>query len=439
MKSNAKVIIVCSEASERSVRHELNRLATTEWDESGQVRLLVVQRELMKRGNIVTQRIDNSLSSTGTLVLVPKEIEVATSINSKCFLQRPGSIEVLLREMLPDCLENMQLDWLSQIERKLRGWRDGEVDRGSIEKWLDQFKRLGNNRWIGEELLKRLDFWSDNDVRNALRVDARHLAEFDCICINRNVKAGKSADVISNVVRKQLDAPGLSHLNIPLQDIHEALSSRRFRRILYVEDCLITGNELSRILGGLLGVLASKDAKAAPLSHADMLTSVELVFRFAVVTNYGLNFIEQFLESHNLPNVSIDTRTARVFPVLTPSGVEALKRGAICDEQDCLLNSDLHISPFAFTNWTNEDKRKRTMDFCSEVGYQLYQSYLQSHNKPKSEAWVRQCALGVRQAALTTTFSHSIPKETLPLFWANGTIQWGRKNVLWTPLFQAAE
>lgn len=439
-KGQAHVIVVCQDVNKAKAHEVLCRLTSESWEDEKIIQMVVIPQKRSTHASFVTQTIEANLPTHFPHILVPNDIKIVPArITERGFLNRPANITNLLRAALPHTLKQLRLDWSSKIEDTLRNaWRHGEVDRNALDAWIEQFDKLDGAAWIAEELLRRLDFWSEARVRKALRINKKGLAGIDCICVNQHAEAGKSAGVIANLVKKQLAAPELNQLNMPLLDIREALIEG-YKNVLYVEDCLITGNEMSRVLGGLTGVTDPAKAKAVKLPDAAMLTSAEIQLRVALTTNYALTFLERYLGENHMNNITIDIRTTDNLPILTPVGIQALKSDALCDEQDCLVHPDQYISPVAFTGWTNEDKRQRAINFCSEVGYQLYQSYLQSHNKEKPDAWIRQCALGVRQAALTTAFSHSIPKETLPLFWANGTIKWGRKNVLWTPLFQAAE
>jgi len=336
-------------------------------------------------------------------------------------------------------LKQLGLDWISRLEVLLHNsWHHSSIDRHHIEQWIQQFEQCGSHRWVADGLLKNLDFWPGTRTRDALRLVSETLTDIDCICVNRHAKAGRSADVIANLVRKQLDtSASLQHL--PLLDFREALENPDFNSLLYVEDCTLSGNEMERVLLGLLGL---PDPYGAPRSNAlsipNTLRTKQITLRFAVIGNGGLEHIRQFLVHHGLRNISIKTDGAHLIPLLTPKGLLSLQSGTLYDAAGSLRDADQNMQRSIFQFWPAAEKQERAICFCTEIGRQLYARYLESQGKQKPQHWIDECALGVRSAALTLAFGHSIPKETLPLFWAHGTILWNNRPFTWHPLFEGA-
>jgi hypothetical protein len=52
----------------------------------------------------------------------------------------------------------------------------------------------------------------------------------------------------------------------------------------------------------------------------------------------------------------------------------------------------------------------------------LIERYYTDKEEPKIEEWLVEGALGIRSHALALAFFHSVPKETLPLFWMSGPV-----------------
>jgi len=85
---------------------------------------------------------------------------------------------------------------------------------------------------------------------------------------------------------------------------------------------------------------------------------------------------------------------------------------------------------------------RRVQSFCESVGRQLFQKYL--HDQERTAGWnlarwpadkVAMCAIGMHGLGMTHAFGHSVPKATLPLFWARGPVTHGSHTIVWQPLF----
>jgi hypothetical protein len=78
-------------------------------------------------------------------------------------------------------------------------------------------------------------------------------------------------------------------------------------------------------------------------------------------------------------------------------------------------------------------------EFCKAVGLQLFRNYVQQMCDTKGwTMWpaekLAHAAMGMHGLALAHAFSHSIPKASLPLFWATGEVKLNGKTVNWRPL-----
>jgi hypothetical protein len=79
------------------------------------------------------------------------------------------------------------------------------------------------------------------------------------------------------------------------------------------------------------------------------------------------------------------------------------------------------------------------MKDCAAIGRQLYKLYAEKRGKSMTDRKLDEASLGIRGLSLALAFSHSIPKETLPLFWMGGNIEVEGRKPLWIPLFQSGE
>lgn len=128
----------------------------------------------------------------------------------------------------------------------------GNTDREHLESWLRQFERL-NVPWIGESLLKSLDFWSADRQKRSFGISDNLLKNYDRICVNSS-RVGKSGDFLANILRKQVDGLKSGYPNII--DFRELLETReqhdKCEKILLVEDGLFTGTEVTNFFSALL-------------------------------------------------------------------------------------------------------------------------------------------------------------------------------------------
>jgi hypothetical protein len=442
--SDAKLIILCPDDREQAIRKVLTRYAGAFW-EGGEIELLSFARNTCRDAKRVTAALKDALNHSTAIrhIIRYKGIRFDENyIRTRAFVFDIPSAKSLEEETLPKILKSLGIDWLSFIERRLSGrWRHGVLNRQHLEDWIEQCRKLGNHAWVAERILKLVDFWSDDRLRTQLRITAEGLQDFDSVCINRFLP-GKSADAISNLIQKQIEATVLKQKFSRVVDFAEAVDSETAQSVLFVEDCLITGNEMVRVLMALQG---QKDTFGGPrarkLKRPEFLRSKRICLRFAVATNGGLLYLKRYLDREQLYNIEVDAiSTDAILNVLTPEGLLALENDSFFDDEGCLVNPELHISREAFAplKWRNKETRDRAIAFCAEIGRQLYGLYLESENKEWPKKRIAESALGVRSFALTLAFQHSVPKETLPLLWYRGQIAWMEKQLRWLSLFQNA-
>jgi hypothetical protein len=439
-----KLVILCPHDKEQAIQKALVRYAGTYWA-NGYIQLLSIPKKHSRDRTWITSKLANIFSRRQSIKYLIKYKGTSfdeSILEGKAFIYETPSAKKLEEDILPEVLKSLQLDWLSFIEATIAGrWRHGTLDRQHIERWLEQWKGLDNNQWVAERILKALDFWSDDRMRNTLRITAGGVSEFDCISINRFL-AGKSADTLSNLIQKQLEATRLVKTFGRVMDFGEAIDSDNVNRILFIEDCLLTGNEMVRVLMALQGQedIYGK-ARAAKLSHPQRLREKKISLRFSVASNAGLAYLSQYLKAQNLDgNITVDYDFTGALQTLTPEGLDALRADCLIDADGCLYNPDLHVARAVFdpSRWRTKESRDRAMALCAQIGVQLYDLYLKKEQKEWSQKRINESGLGVRSYALALAFQHSVPKETLPLLWFNGTVKWRDQFIEWLALFENA-
>lgn len=441
------LLVVCSERDAEAVRKAISRQAYYNWEPKGEIHLLTIPDFRRSYKGLVTRLIESRLQegSRTQHVIVLKDISCdQDSIQQLCYkVMRPNGVYAFALDVLPTVLKVAKLDWKSYAYRLLsNGWRHGSISEAHITAWVRQFERLGHD-WVAEGLLKVLDFWDDSRVRTALNITPENLEAFDCVCVNHHRAAGKSAGVIASLVQKQLEGGAeFKRVSRRVRDLREALESNDAQDILFVEDCMVTGNEMTRILLDLQNIKHDFGGlKADPLTDPIKLRGKRIYLRFAVVTNGSLAYVQRFLKQHGLENIEIDSAHSGVIDTLTPEGLSDLAEDCLIDTEDCLIDPNRSVIRSAFLPtaiWHSDKRRQRAIEFCTEIGFQLYKLYVQGRSKPWIERKVEESALGVRSHALSLAFTHSVPKETLPLYWAGGRVRWQNKEIDWLPLFQNA-
>lgn len=160
-----------------------------------------------------------------------------------------------------------------------------------------------------------------------------------------------------------------------------------------------------------------------------------VIFRFGVVTDFGLMVARQAIRSLGLNGkVSIDASASEVIPFLKDDLHETLHFGLEMPADDYYGALHDFVRSFAFSAsgyWSPDEIR-----ICEELGGQLVDRWLtQKDGKPPSKEKIQRYALGGGRFASTVLFSRSVPKVCLPLLWLDGPVTLGGKKVVWKPLF----
>jgi hypothetical protein len=306
-------------------------------------------------------------------------------------------------------------------------WDHGSIDEVRIETWLRQFETLQSHGWIGERLLRVMDFWSSARIRQSLKLTADTIRNYSHICVNRG-QPGKSADPLANKIQKRLNE--LKSMSVA--DLYEVLARSEIANILYIEDSLLTGTEITSLLRALFGEgPPGRIPKARALQDLALFRDKTIMMHFLVATNMGREILKQFLAERAITNVQIGEADEELV-TLTPLGIQALREGKLFDEEKCLTDPSSQINAIAFQEnliWGDQERIERAINFCRDVGEQLFRHYLTAKEWTWPERRIRESSLGVRSNALALAFAHSVPKATLPLFWMEGTVRLGNKEI----------
>lgn len=423
--SQCRLLVVCSDLLIDKVTVAIRREASDSAKISGAIQILGILWSRRSDSDYVTSLLlracDGSPDPTDAVIV--DDIAVRTSrLDHKIVFLRtsPKDVEAKLKSRL----RQLGLDWRHEVTRVLEhSWLQHTVSRQDVDNWLDQFKKFGSYDWIGEGLLKTFDFWPGARFINAFGSLFNDLSSYDAICINGGMQEGKSASFISGLVTKRLDSIAPAN-KLKVRNLNEAIEDDAVQSILFLEDCSITGNELTRTLADLEGRETQfLSRKAMALSDPAKLKQKRIDIAHAVVTNWSVFSVPQYLSSEALANISLASHTPTLIETLTHEGMDALKRGDLLSDAGLLSSPNTQLTRPAFDVFPDAGLRARAMRFCSEVGHQLIRQYYLEKEIPKPDEWCVESALGVRSNGLALAFFHSIPKETLPLFWMSGRVE----------------
>ena len=339
---------------------------------------------------------------------------------------------------------DLPLDWRSEVTTRLSHYALGAVSETAVDKWLRQFERLGNHRAVGEHLLQLLDVLPLAELGEALSTDAAFFGA-DLVVGFNNDKWGKSWGTVSTLIRKKCPSASLC-------PITEAIEKGGHPSVLrLVEDGLFSGTEMRAIFDSLRGTRPAGHTQKVPsLADPSILSRVSLQIHFGVVCDFGEAMLRQYMVSNALPNIQISVspaaRKVRVLfaPPVVPSALAGAPSagGGQSAFQDLLRS---RVVPFAFQEdkgWKDAASLLTAKVFCQRVGEQLWRNYIAKKNFDPHR-WpddrMRLCSLGMEGLGLTLAFPHSVPKASLPLFWARGPVTIDGTSLDWVPLLPEAD
>lgn len=439
---DVRILVVCLASQEQKASEIIAKHAPVDWQAIGAVRVLSVKDRFRRFKSELARKIDEvARPSRATRVLVLAPLEPPTKVDFKDvrIFEAISSLKRFARVASP-ILRQSGTDWFTHAVDNLKGWQHGEITRNHVESWLRNFELAGNQRWIGERLLRGFDFWSSHRWLSTLNLEPTILVDFDKVCVNRH-RPGKSADALANLVTKRLRAMRIGNLEV--SDFYETLENGvPGTRIIYIEDGLFSGTETLSLFNSLLGrVPPDRKPKVPPLTDSKNLWDNKIHLVFPTATTLGIARLEDFLDANGLSNITFEVSPFGRVEVFTPDGRDAFLRQAFFADRNLPADPSNHLIVQTFQNsifWVDDRQREVAIEYCRSVGDQLFRNYLGWMNYKWPEEKIRPCALGMFGLGLNLGFAHSIPKATLPLFWMGGKVSYGGKKVRWTPLFPNA-
>ncbi len=446
-KLSARVLIVCLKSAKAEVSDIITAQAARGWEDRKQIEILPINDNFRRYREENSAHICKAAPrEAGARVVVLGKIEHLENFGEG---RDSRSLNVCrstiaLREILPSILRQSGLDWKSDTVDRLGTYDHFSIGRPHVDKWLRQFERLGVS-WIGDRLVRYLDFWPSARLILSLGLTKSELGNFDCVCVNRK-RIGKSGDVLANLLKKHIRSLGV---DMPVEDFYDTFANKdklgNYKSILFIEDSLLTGTEMTNCFQALMGRQrpTGRDWNMPCLPYPATLRTKPIELRFPVSTSLGSLRFRQFLDCEDFKDIKLNCCPAGQIDVLTEAGRVALKESKFFDSEqgltNCPVDAKSHIKLHAFEGkWGSKEKRNRAIQFCTSVGAQLWELYIQEMkwNWPQKKKDV--CSLGMHGLGLGVGFAHSVPKASLPLFWMDGPVKWDGTTLDWMALFPNA-
>ncbi len=295
------MLIVCLRSDLQKVRSIVNRRARDDWECDREIQILSVAGALKHGCAELKVKVLRKIASLAPLKSAARVI-VGRSTRIALPDEQGDTRDVIpfkscedLEKMLPDLLWHCGLDWRSAIQASLQHYYQHRS--GRLDQWLRQFvqfewpesggKLKSQNKQqfarMGRALLQMLDFWPATLVRDALFSphDAGDwLNSYDFIVHNDPTKGGSGA-VIARLLAKA--RPDLADKTFPLPKLIENLSQdRQSHRIVFLEDCIMTGDECINLLRHDFKDIASRNS---------------IDFKFAARTSYGTLRLQNYIRA----------------------------------------------------------------------------------------------------------------------------------------------
>jgi hypothetical protein len=437
------LLIPISVSNQAALEKALDRLAPYNWAEERKIHVFAFNdQEHSDIGSSLSEYCQNHHIQD---ILIPHRLhcdEDALLEAGYTVVMGPSIKRLIYGHGLQNHLRRLGLDWRSEVISRLKHYALAAVDETQIDKWLAQFERLGNHRAVGEHLLQLVEVLPLADLGASLSSDSDFYRS-DLVVGFNNDKWGKSWATVSNLIYKH----SASALLLP---IDQAIEKGAYPSVLrLVEDGLFSGTEMRAVFDSLRGKRPpGRTQKVPKLVDPSVLSKLSTQIYFGVVCDFGEAALRRYMITNSLPNIQVALgAAAKKFRVLLGHpGVPSHNHDNIADDETAFRDQlRSRVIPFAFQDdkgWKSPDARLRAKTFCETVGEQLWRSYITKKTfDPGSwpEDRIKRCALGMEGLGLTFAFPHSVPKASLPLFWARGQVTRDGTTVPWVPLFPNAD
>lgn len=434
------LLIPIPQANKESLLKALDRVAPYNWADLGKIHVFEIDAQ-----ETAVALYEYCQSNGIQDVLIPSRLhcdERALQEAGYNVINGPSINNLVHGDGLEKHLGRLRLDWRSELSAQVGRYGLGTVAEPDINRWLGQFERLGNHRPVGEHLLQLVEVVSLADLGNSLCADADFYGANLVVGFN-NDKWGKSWSIVSNLIGKKCTTATL----LPIAEAVERSGHPNILRL--VEDGLFSGTETRAVFDSLRGTRRSGRSQKVPkLDDPTILSRISAQIYFGAVCDFGEAVLRRYMATNSLLNVHITISAAvRKIRVLLQKPMVLSVNEVLPQNEDKLFREALlsRVVPFALQDdkgWKDENARQRARAFCENVGEQLWRAYLTKKNFDLAswpEDRIKLCALGMEGLGLTLAFPHSVPKASLPLFWARGKVTLNGVSLNWTPLFPDAD
>ena len=430
--SRTKVVVICHDSDRDEAKAIIDKSAPIGWFDAGEIRLLEAgsrpklrpkedgkEREITQDPELLKRTLDR--------IAPPQQAARAIIVGTvRLYPELPpsdprGPVRLTstaqLAEVLPNVLYTGGLDWLSHLMRFLEHY-NVEIDQDRVDAWRYQF-RVFDGDWIAEALLKLLDFWPRSKVSEALFRVPGHaspstdnqihdwLSSYDQIAFNK-ADSGDSSAMICRLAKTRIGEMLAAKRTDFAKHVTE---STRPTKILLLEDCIVTGTEIVRLLAAL---------------PREKVQQHKIDMKFAVGTLSGCKRLELYLKQQGLTNTQVLVPQGAIMQNLTPAGL-AVRDTALFTAEGELLSPAEHIIDgiqLRARPYFNQPERRAITALCADISTPLMRLHLEREkwDVQKIEAVICRWKLGFSGLGLLLAPAHGIPKPTLPLFWVEGPI-----------------
>src|SRR5208283_2719092 len=212
---------------------------------------------------------------------------------------------------------------------------------------------------------------------------------------------GNSGSVVSRALVKRW--PALKPRAKSLPELVEVLAAKgeRSNSILFLEDCIMSGDQCIRLLQGPMAAIAAHNV---------------VQFKFAVATAYGIARLRHYVNLICLTDVNVIGPELGLIPNLTPDALRLAERGHLFDAQSRIQARERHIISGinlrgkAILDW-NAMQRQGAQRFCRFVGKQLMFHHFQSAGETpqRAQELADENSLGFHDLGLLVAFAHGVP------------------------------
>ncbi len=438
-----RLLIFCLREDESAIFKKIDRYAAFGWRQSGDIVVHAFDASHQTARNrrqttdeasqIVLQ--DSRERTTHVLVIRGPQILLAQLPQDPFFTPKEMTKNAFLdQSKVESLIAATGWGWMERTKAIVESWIHGKVD---VQGWIKQFSDIGET-WVAEYLLRNLCFVTGANLSDAI---ARKVSLTDHKPLRFGLfseEIGKSGGVVGNLLKKQFK-------NASLAEVAQCIEQRQDDDVILVEDGLYSATEIIAVLDSLLGQRpVGRRSKTQAIANKDRLKQPFSII-FGVTVDYGIKVVQHYLaqQGEKIAAHLIADNTSNTHFCVLPESNPAVSEMTLKQFRHHLSEK---VMPWIFSPavvWHGRESLAKQI--CTDIGTALWDDYINQQvdaGKWQKDAWpqerIRLCALGMDGLGLTVILAHSIPKATLPIFWAGGNIKYGKKKLTWKPLFPNA-